>query len=72
MTKEKFFFFLADIYNHDLPTLDLSHYTYHEVASVLKYLGKQSSEFEKYSRYNKCTRVNEAVLTLLDCFLKNT
>jgi hypothetical protein len=70
VTKEKFFYFLADIFNHDLPTLDLSYFTYHEVASVLKFLGKQSSEFENYCKFNKCTRVNPAVLALLDCFLK--
>jgi hypothetical protein len=67
--KESFFFLWRDFYNHDLPTIDLTYYTYHEIAHLL---GKSSSQFENYFRVNNSyPKVNKKVLALLECLKKH-
>jgi hypothetical protein len=46
--KDSFFYFKRSYYNKNLPTADLTYYTYHEIGAVLQALGKKSSSFEEY------------------------
>ena len=67
--KRQGFLFWRNYFNKDLPTIDLSYYTYHEVGPILQALGKKSLQFENYCRSNPSTKVNKKVLAFLEVFL---
>ena len=72
VSKKSFFFFWVEFYNHDLPTIDLSGYTYSEIGAILKSLGKSSPQFDEYCQIKKISpRPNKNGVVLLEAFLQN-